>query len=400
MSNKVTYRRFIMPREIIHGWGALKALKNIEAKRAFIVTDSTMGKLGYLDRVKAILGEKSIPSQHFDQVEPNPSLGTVKKCLPLVTEFSPDLMIGLGGGSPIDAGKAVWALYEHPDLAEMEWGDLLRTIPRRKLRQKARYVAIPTTSGTGSEVSFGAVITNYEVEPPVKKILFSVQFAPDVAIVDAELAATMPPSITADTGFDALVHAAETYTVVQTSDIVDSLAVAAARTIMEWLPKAVADGSNVTAREKMHLAATTAMLACTNSIGGLNHDAAHQLGSFYHITHGRANAVMFCHFLAWLYAYNPEREAMLARELGMEVRDTRDGAQKLIKAMSELRKKVGLPESIKEMGIEAATFKARLNQLAEYTLASGISPQRPSLDEVKELYLRAWEGTEPELPKV
>lgn len=394
-----SYKRFVMPREIIHGWGALKALKNVETKKAFIVTDSTMGTLGYLDRVKAILNEKGVQSQHFDQVEPDPSLETVKQCLSKVIDFNPDLMIGLGGGSPMDVGKAAWALYEHPDLAEMDWNELLRALPRRKLRQKARYVAIPTTSGTGSEVSFGAVITNYQVDPAVKKILYSVQFAPDVAIVDAELASTMPPNITADTGFDALVHAVEAYVVTQTSDLVDSLAVATAKTIMEWLPKAVADGANVIAREKMHLAATMAMVACTNSVGGLNHDAAHQLGSFYHITHGRANAVMFCHFLAWLYGYNSEREAMLAKELGMEAKDPRDGVQKLIAAMNELRKKLGLPSSIKEMGIEEGAFMSKLDQLAQYTLASGISPQRPSLDEVKQLYLKVWEGTEPELPR-
>ncbi len=393
------YRRFIMPREIVHGWGALTALKYIEIMKAFIVTDGTIVKLGYLDRVKAILDAKGAQSQYFEQVEPDPSMETVKKCLPRVTDFSPDLIIGLGGGSPMDVGKAVWALYENPDLAEMGWNELMRTLPRRKLRQKTRYVAIPTTSGTGSEVSFGAVITNYEVDPPVKRVLYSVQFAPDVAIVDAELASTMPPHITADTGFDALVHAVEAYTVSQVSDLVDSLAVAAARTIMEWLPEAVANGSNITAREKMHLAATMAMVACSNSVGGLNHDAAHQLGSFYHITHGRANAVMFCHFLAWLYAYNPERESMLARELGIEAKDTRDGAQKLIAAMGELRRRVGLPSSIKETGIEERAFMSRLDQLAEYTLASGISPQRPSLDQVKELYLKAWEGTEPKLPR-
>ncbi len=391
------YKRFIVPREIIHGWGALKALKYVETKKAFVVTDSTMGKLGYLDKIKAILNEKGTQSQHFDQVEADPSMDTVKKCLTQVMEFSPDLIIGLGGGSPIDAGKAVWALYENPDLAEVDWDELLRALPRCKLRQKARYVAIPTTSGTGSEVSFGAVITNYQADPPVKKLLVSFQLTPDVAIVDAELASTMPPSITADTGFDALVHAVEGYTVGQTTDMVDSIAVTAIKTIMEWLPKAVADGSNVIAREKMHLAATMAMVACSNSGGGLNHDAAHQLGSFFHLTHGRANAVVLCHFLSWLYDYNPERLALLARELGMEVKDTRDGTQKLIAAMSDLRKRVGLPGSIKEMGIDEGVFMSKLDQLAEYTLASGLSPQRPSLDEVKELYLKVWEGAEPKL---
>ena len=393
----MAYKRFITPREIIHGWGALKALKYVETKKAFIVTDSTIGKLGYLDRVKAILNEKGTQSQHFDQVEADPSMDTVKKCLSQVMEFSPDLIIGLGGGSPIDAGKAVWALYENPDLAEMDWNELLRALFRCNLRQKARYVAIPTTSGTGSEVSFGAVITSYQEDPPVKKLLVNFQLTPDIAIVDAELASTMPPNITADTGFDALVHAVEGYTVTQTTEMVDSLAVTAIKNIMEWLPEAVADGSNVIAREKMHLAATMAMVACSNSGGGLNHDIAHQLGSFFHITHGRANAVVHCHFLAWLYGYKPERLVLLARELGMEVKDTRDGAQKLIDAMGELRKRVGLPGSLKEMGIDEAVFMSKLDQLAEYTLASGLSPQRPSLDEVKELYLKIWEGVEPKL---
>jgi len=208
----------------------------------------------------------------------------------------------------------------------------------------------------------------------------------------------MPPGITADTGFDALVHAIEAFTVTQGSDIVSSLATTAARTIIEWLPVAVADGSNVTAREKVHLAATMAMLACSNSTGGLNHDAAHQLGAFYHMTHGQANAVMFCHFLAWLYAYEPEREAMLARELGMEAKDARDRVQKLIVTVSELRKKIGLPGSIKEMGIAEEIFMSRLDQLSQYTLDSGISPQRPSLEDVKQLYLQVWAGTKPELP--
>ncbi len=392
------YKRFITPREIHHGWGALKALKYVVTDKTFIVTDRTMVKLGHLDKVKAILSEKGTESQHFDAVEADPSLTTVKKCLTQVMEFNPDMIIGLGGGSPMDAAKAVWAFYEHPDLAEMEWDELRRALPRRRLQQKARYVAIPTTSGTGSEASFGAVISTHEVDPPQKRLLFHFQFAADVAIVDAELAATMPPDVTAATGYDAMVHAIESYVGGETPVIIDGLAVTAIKTILKWLPQAVADGSNVTAREKMHLSATMAMAACTNSTGSLNHDAAHQLGSFYHLTHGPANAVMLGHFLAWLYSYNPERLAMLAKELGMEVKNTRDGAQKLIAGVGELRKKVALPGSLKEMGIDEGVFMSRLDRLAEYTLASGLSPQRPSLDEVKELYLKVWEGAEPTLP--
>ncbi len=393
------YKRFILTREIVHGWGALKALKNIPAQRAFIVTDKLMVKLGYPERAKSLLAEKGVECRLFDEVESDPSLETVKKCLAQVMEFKPDLIIGLGGGSPIDAGKTVWAFFEHPDLAEMEWKEMLRSLPRRQLRQKARYVAIPTTSGTGSEVSFGAVISNHQVDPPDKRILFSFQFTPDVAIVDAELAASMPPDVTAATGYDALVHAIEPYVGGPVSEIVDSLAVTAIRTILEWLPRAVADGSDVTAREKMHLAATMAMAAGTNGTGSLNHDLAHQLGSFYHMVHGVANAVTLGHFLAWLYKYNPEQQGKLARELGMEVKDTRDGSQKVISAMMELRKKVGLPGSIREMGIDEGEFMSRLDRLVEYTLASGLSQQKPTPEEVREIYLRSWEGSDPILPE-
>ena len=392
------YKRFITPREIVHGWGALKALKNVATQKTFIVTDAMMVKLGHLDRVKAVLDEKGVQIQYFDDVEADPSLDTVKKCLAQVMEFSPDLIIGLGGGSPIDAAKAVWAFYEHPDLAEMEWNEMRRALPRRRLGGKASYIAIPTTSGTGSEASFGAVISNHQIDPPDKRILFSFQFTPDLAIVDAELAATMPPDVTAATGYDAMVHAIEPYVGGPASDIVNSLAVTAIRIILEWLPRAVADGSNVTAREKMHLAATLAMEACTNGTGSLNHDMAHQLGSFYHITHGVANAVTLGYFLAWLYKYNPEPQAMLAKELGMEVKNTRDGAQKLIAAMGQLRQKVGLPGSIREMGIDEGVFMSRLDQLVEYTLASGLSPQKPTPEEVREIYLKAWAGADPALP--
>ncbi len=398
MTASRSYKRFVLPREIVHGWGALKALKNVETRKAFIVTDGTVKKLGHLDRVLAILDDSGAKTQYFDRVAADPSLDVVKECFAQISAFSPDLIIGLGGGSPMDVGKAAWALYEHPDLVEMEWNELMRALPRRKLRQKARFVAIPTTSGTGSEVSFGAVISSYEADPPVKKVFYSVQFAPDLTIIDAELAATMPPHVTADTGFDALVHAVEAYTVSRVSDMVDSLAVTAIRTIIQWLPVAVADGADVTAREKMHLAASMAMMACTNSTGGFNHDAAHQLGSFYHMTHGRANAVVFCHFLAWLYQYEPERLAGLAGELGIDIKDARNGVKKLIEDMASLRKKTGLPGSIKEMGIDEGDFMTRLNQLAEYTISSGISPQKPSLEEVKRFYLDVWAGTEPELP--
>ncbi len=393
----MAYKRFIIPREIVHGWGALKALKYIDTTKTFIVTDSLMVKLGHLSKVQAILQEKGTPTQFFDQVEADPSLATVKKCLVQVMSFAPDLIIGLGGGSPIDTAKAVWAFYEHPDLAQMPWQDMLKALPRRRLRQKARFVAIPTTSGTGSEVSAGAVISNRDIDPPDKRILFTWQFPPDVAIVDAELAATMPPGVTADTGYDALVHAFEGYLSGDYGDIVAMLAVTAIKNILEWLPRAVADGSNITAREKMHLAATMAMAACSNAAGSLNHDMAHQLGSFYHIAHGRAIAIALPYVLAWMYDFNAGREVSLAQELGITAKNNRDAVRQLITAVSDLRKKAGLPGSIRELGIDEPTFMSRLDKLVDYTLSSGLSPQRPTREQVREIYLQAWSGAVPKL---
>lgn len=393
----MAYKRFIMPREIAHGWGALKALKYVDSKKAFIVTDSLMVKLGHLGKVQAILQEKRTSTQYFDQVEADPSLATVKRCLTQVLSFAPDLIIGLGGGSSIDTAKTVWAFYEHPDLAEMPWADMLKALPRRRLRQKARFVAIPTTSGTGSEASSGAVISNKDMDPPDKRILFNMQFPPDVAIVDAELAATMPPTVTADTGYDALVHAIEAYLGGDYGDIVAMLAVTAIKNILEWLPIAVADGANVAAREKLHLSATMAMAACSNAAGSLNHDIAHQLGSFYNIAHGRAIAIVLPHVLAWMNGFNAEREAGLARELGIKAENNRDAVIRLISTVSDLRKKTGLPASLKEQGIAESALMSQLNKLVEHTLASGLSLQRPTAEQVKEIYLQAWAGAAPKL---
>lgn len=258
-------------------WGAVEALDRIEGKKALIVTDKGMLGLGYVSKVEKILGAKDIEVRIFDEVEPNPSKETVRKGFNLAQEFVPDLIVGLGGGSSIDAGKAIWAFYENPDLMEVSWMDALREMRGRKLRQKARYVAVASTSGTGSEVTSAAVITNRDVHPAVKNALAFEQLTPDVAIADAEMASSMPPHVTADTGFDALVHAVECYVYIDESDIVDPLAVRSARLVFEWLPKAVANGQDVSAREKMHMASLLAGMAFTNGRLGLVHGTAHQL---------------------------------------------------------------------------------------------------------------------------
>jgi len=389
--------RFIIPREVNYGWGVLDALKYVEAARALIITDRGIEKLGHVAKVRSILKEKQIEVRVFNEVEADPSRKTVIKVFTLAQEFQPDLFIGLGGGSPIDAGKVAWALYEHPDLATMAWSDALKAVRRRMLRQKARYIAIPCTSGTGSDSTCVAMITDEEVQPPAKTMMISAQMVPDVTMVDAELASTMPSSITADTGFDALSHVIEGYLLTPPSDIIDVLAVGAAQAVFSWLPKAVANGKDVTAREKMHIAATMGGMVISNGRLGLLHDCAHQIGPAFQITHGRAVALMFCPALAYLFPSVSARFGELARRLGLEPANDRDAAEKLIAEVEHLKKQVGMPSSIKETGLDEKGFMAKLDMLAQNTLGGRVGPSGPTLEDIKDLYLKAWEGAKVQL---
>ncbi len=388
----MAYQRFSVPREIYCGWGAVEALGRVEGKKALIVTDKGMRSLGYVDKVEKILSAKNIETSVFDEVESDPSKETVRKGFNLAQGFMPDLVVGLGGGSPMDSGKAVWAFYENPDLMEMGWADAIRELRGRKLRRKARYVAIASTSGTGSEVTAVAMVTNRDVHPAVKNALFSDQFTPDVAIADAEMASSMPPSVTADTGMDALVHAVECYVYSEESDIVDPLAVRAARLVFEWLPKAVATGQDVAAREKMHLASLLAGMAFANGRLGLVHGTAHQLGAEFGVPHGRANALMLCYVFAYLFPTNGKRMAQLAGELGIEVTGEREAAQRLIDKLDDLKRQVGIPASIKDTRIAEQTFITEVEMLAVNARGARPDPEGHYLAAIRDIFLKAWEG--------
>ena len=391
-------RMFIVPREIYYGWGALEALKGVKGERALIVTGPRLQKMGHVDRVEAMLNENGIETRVFSEVEPEPSKETVVKIATLAQEFQPDLLIGLGGGSNIDAGKAAWAFYENPDLLTMAWSDVRGAMRRVVFRRKARYVAIPTTSGTASEVTSIAVITDKDVYPAVKTALRSAGMVPDMAIVDAELAATMPPHLTADTGFDALTHAVECYVLTPPSDVVDGLAVRATQTVLSWLPKAVADGQDKTAREKMHMASTMAGMAFSNGRLGLVHACGHQLESSTGISHGRSLALLIDYALAYLFPSISARIGELAQALGLDAANDKEAAERLIAWLARLRKEIGIPSSIKETGIDEAKFMANLDKIAENAIATGIAPKEMTPEEVKAIYLKAWEGAKVQLP--
>ena len=384
-------RRFFAPREIDYDWGALEALKRVSGKKALIVTDPLVQKLDHVSTVEAMLKANGIETSVFNKTEADPSRETVIKIATLANEFQPDLFIAVGGGSSIDASKAAWAFYENPKLAAMPLSDAPRAVRRTSFRQKARLIAIPTTSGTGAEVTSGALITDRQVDPPFKVFLMSADMAPDIAIIDPELALTMPPSVTANTGCDALVHSVECFLLTPPSDIVDGLAIKAANTILTWLPKAVANGKDRTAREKMHTAATIAGLAFSNGRLDLVHACAHQIEVAFDIAHGRACALMLSHVLAYLFPFVAARAGELAAALGFQAANEKEAMEKLIVALEQVKKEVGIPASIKEMGIvDEATFRAKLDAMAANTLAS--CAPGPTPKDVKRLFVKVWEG--------
>ncbi len=406
----MAYRSFIVPRDIFYGAGALEALTTLPGERVLIVTDPGVRDSGLVERVEKVLHAKKAEITVFDQTEPDPSKSTVWNIFSLAQDFQPDLFIGLGGGSSIDAGKGAWVLYEHPDLATRSIMEITSEVRRRTLRHKAKYVAIPTTSGTGSEVTRVAVITDRDIEPPFKFAWVSPQLVPDAAIADPELAASMPPVVTADTGFDALVHATECYVLTAPSDLIDSLALGAAKTIWEWLPKAVADGKDMLSRDRMHLAALQAGMAFSNGRLGLVHGLAHQIGAVFHISHGRANAFMLCPVFAFLYPTHKARLISLATSLSIAGKDDQTKVANFLTSLDKLKQEVGIPLTIKETELKQDHFQAELDPITDSYMnqigpaAARLTPEARraagmpmSATEVRELFLHAWNGTRAEI---
>ena len=296
--------------EIAFGEGSLEALAELSGKRALVVTDKTLVALGLVDRVTTYLTKAGIEAHVFDAVEPDPSIQTVLQGAEMAQETRPDWIAGVGGGSPMDAAKAIWVLYERPDLAPADINPFITL----GLRQKARLVTVPTTSGTGAEVTWAIVLTDAQEQR--KMGLGNRENAADLAVVDPEMAAGMPPSLTADTGLDALTHAVEGYTCTWHTDLSDGLCVKAARLIFEHLPRAVADGSDMEARERMHNAATCAGLGFGNAMASMAHSMGHVLGATFHIPHGRAVALCLPYTLEYAARQAPERLSDLAVLVG------------------------------------------------------------------------------------
>ena len=379
---------FVSPR-IVFGEGALDVLDELEGRRALIVTDATLVQLGLVDRVKAHLDNAGIEVHIFDEVEPDPSVQTVKRGAEIAREVAPDWIVGLGGGSPMDAAKAIWVLYEHPDMEPAA----IDPITELRLRQKARLITITTTSGTGAEVTWGIVLS--DIDGQRKMGLGNRENTADIAIVDPEMAAGMPPQLTADTGLDALTHSVEGYTCTWHTDITDGLCLNAARLIFQYLPLAVADGSDMEARERMHNAATCAGLGFGNALASMAHAMGHVLGAMFHVPHGRAVAIFLPYTIEFAAREEPERFAEMAAFIGCSNEGGEKAARSLAGCVRDLCQKVGNPIKVAEAGIERKAYEAHMDKLVDdaFNDTQIITAVRsPSYEELRQLFLYAYDG--------
>jgi alcohol dehydrogenase class IV len=378
--------------EIIFGPGALDYLEEIQGQRAFIVTDANIVALGFVDLVRQRLEKAGLECQVWAEVEPDPALQTVQRGAAAALAFEPDWIIGLGGGSCMDAAKGIWVLYERPDLTP----DGINPIDRLGLRQKARLIAIPTTSGTGAEATWAIVLTDTAEQR--KLGLGSRENLPDMAIVDPLFTANLPPRLTADTGLDALAHAIEGYTNSWANDFCDGPCLKATELVFKYLRRAYTDGSDAEAREKMHNAATLAGMGFGNSMVALAHSMGHALGGIFHTPHGRAVALFLPYsieFIARGPTMIPTRYGEIARFLGLPAETEEQGAASLVAAIRDLMRQVEQPLTLQELGLSREELEANLETLAtnaELDVYTITSLRVPTHDEIIRLYRCAYEG--------
>jgi acetaldehyde dehydrogenase/alcohol dehydrogenase len=407
---------FKVPPRIYFEKGSIQYLEKIpHIKRAFIVTDPVMVELGYVDKVLYYLRKRSdrVHCEVFSDVEPDPSVETIRRGVSSMNLFAPDVIIALGGGSAIDAAKGMWLFYEHPDTdfdgLRLKFLDIRkRAFQFPNLGKKAQMVAIPTTSGTGSEVTSFSVITDKK-NGNIKYPLADYELTPDVAIIDPQFVTTMPKSIVADTGMDVLTHAIEAYVSVLASDFTNGLAMKAIELIFKYLPRSYADENDAVAREKVHNASCIAGMAFTNAFLGINHSLAHKLGGEFHIPHGRANAILLPHVIAY-NAQKPEkfpifpkysefkadfRYAQIAHQLRLGGNTQQEEIDKLIDAVWKLIETLNIPTSIKDCGIKEKDFFDKLPVLAERAFedqCTTANPRYPLIADLEEIYRKAYFG--------
>lgn len=417
---KVAKRRtftqwFKVPSQIFFERNSTQVLATIPGiTKAFIVTSSSPVKNGYMDSVVYQLKKHpgNIQYEIFSEIESEPSLETVMKGAERMSRFQPDTIIALGGGSVMDAAKGMWLFYEHPDtdfdsLKQKFFDPSKRVVKFPILRGKAKFVAIPTTSGTGSEITSFAVLTDKKTK--IKYPLADFQLTPDIAIIDPQFVMTVPQHVTADTGMDVLTHAIESYVSVLANDFTDGLALKAIQLVFEYLPRAFRDGSDELAREKMHNASTIAGMAFANAFLGINHSLAHVLGAEFSIAHGRANAILLPHVIRYNAAkpnkfmtfpkyerfIADERYAEIARMLGLTAKTTEEGVESLIQAIVKLGEELEISMSIAGNGVNKSEFDSKVEMLADHAFDDQdtiANPKQPLVKELANIYRQAFIG--------
>ena len=416
-TKKVTKRRvgmqwFKVPPRIYHEMGSIQYLQKLpDVNRVMIVTDKTMEKLGYIEKVKYHLRKRKSPVmiEVLSNVEPDPSIETVINGAEEMIKFKPDTIIALGGGSPIDAAKGMWLFYENPQVKfedlKLKFMDMRKRIYKfPKLGRLAKLVAIPTTSGTGSEVTSFAVITNKENN--IKYPLADYELTPDVAIIDSQFVRSLPREVIADTGLDVLTHGIEAYVSVMATDYTDALALKAIEMVFEYLPKSYKNDDSpecMEAREKMHNASCMAGMAFANAFLGINHSLAHKLGSHFNIPHGRANAILLPHIIEYnsqiptkITAFSKyknfvadKKYSQISKVLGLKSNNVEEGVKSLISAIENLMRELNEPTSIAKCGIDKEKYFDLLEQLSLEAFddqCTSTNPRQPMISEIKAIY--------------
>lgn len=365
--------RFTLPRDIYYGKDALSVLKTIKGKKAMIVLGGgSMRRFGFVDKVESYLKEAGIETRVFEGVEPDPSVETVMKGAAAMREFEPDWIVAMGGGSPIDAAKAMWVFYEYPDT---DFETIIQPFSFPELRQKAKFCAISSTSGTATEVTAFSVITDYA--KGIKYPLADFNITPDIAIVDPELVNSMPQKLVAHTGMDALTHAIEAYVSTVASPFTDPLAIKAVQMVIEYLPDSYNGDSN--AREQMHYAQCLAGEAFSNALLGIVHSLAHKTGAAFstgHIPHGCANAIYLPYVIKFNAKVAEARYADIARSIGITGTDA-ECVKALCDKIDEFNVKLNIPKTLKEFGILEDEFKEKVDKIAELAVGDACTGSNP-----------------------
>ena len=381
---------------------------------AFIVTDTFLYENGYTKEITDKLDEMGIVHETFFNVAPDPTLACAKEGAKLMESFKPDCIIAVGGGSAMDAGKIMWVMYEHPEVDFMDMAMRFMDIRKRvytfpKMGEKAYFIAVPTSAGTGSEVTPFAVITDETTG--TKYPLADYELLPKMAIVDSNMMMNAPKGLTSASGIDAVTHALEAYASMMATEYTDGLAKEALRNIFEYLPRAYNNGANdPEAREKMANAATMAGMAFANAFLGVCHSMAHKLGAFHHLPHGIANALMIDEVLRFNSSEVPEkmgtfpqydhphtlrRYAEIAESLNLGGNTDEEKLENLIRKIDELKEQIGIKKTIKDYGIDEKYFLEKLDEMTEQAFddqCTGANPRYPLMSEIKQMYLNAYYG--------